>query len=225
VPAPAPPSPSPRERLRALLQPEDPADPALPHRPGAAAPQRWAAERDVRDGLLRRVVGDVVVAADVDLDAAGRAAALALLLPAGAVAIASTAAWVLAGEAAGLPPVLEVALDAAGARRLQRDGSCGGVPVSATRSVPPPAEVVELGPLRVTTPARTLLDVARTAPQRTVRVRRALLEAGLDPADLARAGAGADGTAHVRRARRRLALVPAAPDAGEPGRPGQPHPC
>jgi len=216
VPPPDAPCPSSRDRLRALLQPEVAADPALPHRPGPAEAQRRAVERDVRDGLLRRVVGDVVVAAVVDLGPAGRAAALALLLPPGAVAIASTAAWVHAGEAVGVPALLEVALDAAGARRLQREGRCGGVPVSATRSAPPGDEVVVIGPLRVTTPARTLLDVARTAPQRTARVRRALLDAGLEEADLTRAGAGARGTARVRLARRRLALTPAQEDPDPP---------
>jgi len=162
----------------------------------------------VRDGLLRRVVGDVVVAADVELGPCGRAGALALLLPAGAVVIASTAAWVHGGGGLGVPVVLEVALAAPAARRLQRDGECGGVAVRATRSVPPAQDVVDVGPLRVTTPARTLLDVARTAPQRATQVRRALLEAGLDPAELAAATTTATGTAHVRRARRRLAVSP-----------------
>ncbi|NAZ84093.1 hypothetical protein GTR02_19995 [Kineococcus sp. R8] len=207
--APADPHLPTRTWLRTLLQPEVSADPARPHRPGPGEAERAAAARDVRDGLLRRVVGDVVVAADVRLDAEGRAAALALLLPPGAVALGASAAWVLAGDPLPVPGVLEVALAPAAARRLQRDGSCGGTRVAATRSVPGAHDVLDLGPLRVTTPTRTLLDVARTAPHRAGAVRRALLAAGHDLTGLADTGSAARGAAHVRQARRVLALVPA----------------
>ncbi|NIZ89821.1 type IV toxin-antitoxin system AbiEi family antitoxin [Kineococcus rubinsiae] len=182
-------APATRTWLRHLLHPAVAVDPALPHRPGPGAAERRAAERDVRDGLLRRVVGDVVVAADVELGPAGRAAALALLMPPGAVALGATAAWVHAGALAGVPAVLEVAVEAPAVRRLQRDGCGAGVPVRATRAVPPAGDLVDVGPLRVTSPARTLLDVARASPQRTARVRRALLEAGARPEAPAPAGA------------------------------------
>ena len=218
MPPPPDPSSPTRTWLRRLLPAEAVADPGAPHRPGPGAAERRAADRDVRDGLLHRVVGDVVVAADVDLDPAGRAVALALLLPPGAVALGGTAAWVHAGDRLSAPTVLEVALPAPAARRLQREGSSAGVPVTATRSVPPAAEMVEVGPLTVTTAARTLLDVARVTPQRTAQVHRALLEAGLLPAELDRAGAAARGTPHVRQARRLLALAPPGDAPSSPAR-------
>ncbi|GAA0289445.1 hypothetical protein [Kineococcus aurantiacus] len=130
-------------------------DPSAPWRAGP----RGQLERDVRSGTVVRVVGDVVVAADVEVDAHVRARALGLLLPAGVVVLAEAALWVHAGPPLPAPAEVRVAC-----RRLPRPGADGPVRVVFGRARPPAADVVVVGPLRVTTPARSLRDVAAGAP-------------------------------------------------------------
>ncbi|WP_432546202.1 hypothetical protein [Kineococcus sp. SYSU DK004] len=198
----------PHRWLREVLQRGHRPDPTLPWRPVPA--ERPGTARDVRDGLLHVLVADVVVAAGAPLDAATRARALALLVGAGAVVVGPTAAWVHAGAAAGVPERLWVA----GGPRAQVLAARAGLPVERTRCRPPRTDLLEVGGLLVTTPARTLVDVARTAPGRAGRVRGALLAScpeGLDPADVQRATEGARRRRGVRAAR--VALEPAAAPA------------
>ncbi|WP_369052290.1 hypothetical protein [Kineococcus terrestris] len=196
----------PHRWLREVLRRGHGPDPVLPWRPVPA--QRAGTARDVRDGLLRVLVGDVVVAAGAPLDAATRARALALLVGAGAVVVGPTAAWVHAGAAAGAPQRLWVA----GGPRPQVLAARAGLPVERTRCRPARADLLELGGLLVTSPARTLVDVARTAPGRAVRVREALLAAcpeGLGPADVREATDGARRRRGVRAARAALGAAAA----------------
>ncbi|NAZ77047.1 hypothetical protein GTQ99_16690 [Kineococcus sp. T13] len=192
--------------LTAVLDRGADPDPALPWRPRGAGERAWT-DRDVRDGLLRRVVGDVVVGADVPLELPVRARALALLVPAGAVVLAGAAAWVHAGAPLPAPAQLLV-----GGVRLP-PGAGTGLPLTASRVRPDERDVVAVAGLLLTAPARTLLDVARTSPHQAGRVREALQAAGLLDADaLAEAAGRARGRAHVRTARDVLRLAgPAAP--------------
>ena len=187
--------------LTAVLHRGADPDPALPWRPRGAGERAWT-DRDVRDGLLRRVVGDVVVGADVPLELPVRARALALLVPAGGVVLAGAAAWVHAG--APLPAPVQLLV---GGVRLP-PGAGTGLPVTASRVRPDECDVVAVAGLLLTTPARTLLDVARTSPHQAGRVREALEAAGLLDADaLAEAAGRARGRAHVRTARDVLRLT------------------
>ncbi|WP_432494433.1 hypothetical protein [Kineococcus gypseus] len=184
-------------------------DPSAPWRPGPAPAARAAAARQVREGLLQRVVGDVVVAAGVPVDAGVRAAALALLLPAEGVVVGAAAAWVHVG--APLPPPREVLLARRSAARHQPRG---GVRLTTSRARLDAADVVRVGALRVSSPARTLLDVARSEPRRAARLRELLGAAGLSTAEVEQAARRARGLAHVRAARRALAGAGPGPAVG-----------
>ncbi|WP_432540422.1 hypothetical protein [Kineococcus sp. SYSU DK002] len=173
-------------------------DPTRPWR----APDRAGTDRDLRAGVLRRVVGDVVVAADVQVDAPLRARALALLLPPGAVVLGAAALWVHLGHPLTSPT--EVLLCG---RRLPPVPAGTGLRFSLSRRRPDPSELTTLGPLTLTVPARGLLDVAAVHPHRAERLRAALTAAGLlDESAVQRASDLARGRAHVRTARRALAL-------------------
>ncbi|WP_337062710.1 hypothetical protein [Kineococcus sp. G2] len=175
-------------------------DPSGPWLPAPTAAALAAASRDVRDGLLRRVVGDVVVAAGVQPDTGVRARALGLLVPPGAVVVGWAAAWVHVG--APLPPPQQVQVVRPGAARHR---VVGGVRLVASRCLLDERDVVEVAGLALTRPARTLLDVARAEPRSAARLRELLESAGVGSGDVERAVHRARGRAHVRTARRALA--------------------
>lgn len=158
--------------------------------------ERAGAARDLRDGLLRPLVGDVVVAAGTVLDAGLRARALAPLVPPGTVVVGSAAAWVHLGAVVPAPTTVVCV----GARTTART-STAGVVVQQSRARRPEGDVVRLGGLELTGPARTLVDVARGAPALAPRVALALSAAGLTPEDLRAALDRAAGQAHLRTAR------------------------
>ncbi len=185
-------------------------DPAEPWRPGPSRSARAAVARDVHDGLLRRLAGDVVVAAGTGVDAAVRARSLALLVPAGAVVVGVAAAWVHVGAPLPAPQQVQVVR-----RTPARYAPTGGVRLVASRCRLETEDVTEVAGLALTTPARTLLDLARSDPRRAVQVRALLTAAGADGAEVERAALRARGRAHVRTARRALA-VGAAPVVPRP---------
>ncbi|MFB9377850.1 hypothetical protein ACFFKU_10705 [Kineococcus gynurae] len=117
---------------------DDPFDPGAPWRPVTRA-ELVAAAADVRDGLLRRVLGPVVVSRGSPDSLGVRAAAARLCLPPGAVLLGDGARWVREG---GAPPTR---LEVSGARIAPRDR---GIPVRV-RPLPPQAEVVVVAGLRL----------------------------------------------------------------------------
>ncbi|MGI4894408.1 MAG: hypothetical protein ACRYF3_04760 [Janthinobacterium lividum] len=178
--------------------------------------------RDVRDGLVQRLVGGVVIGADAEVDAGVRAAALALLVPPGSVILGEAAAWVHAGARLPVADTIWIATT----RRAVR-GDLDGVVIRTTRALPPPEDVVVVAGQLVTTPARTLVDVARTTPGRAARVRRALSGMGLRGEDVADAAGRITGLAHVRTARALLAVPrpsPALRSSPPPKPPSAPMP-
>ncbi|WP_432570352.1 hypothetical protein [Kineococcus sp. SYSU DK005] len=175
-------------------------DPARPWRPAATAAARAAVARDVREGLLQRLVGDVVVGAGVRVDAAARARALALLVPGDAVVVGAAAAWVHVG--APLPAPAQVHLVR---RTAARHPARGGVRLLASRARLDAEDVVHVAGLALSSPARTLLDVARAEPRRAAQLRRLLAASGLRGRDVELAAQRARGRANVRSARRALA--------------------
>jgi hypothetical protein len=186
--------------LDGVLTRGTPADPGHPWRPGPA--ETWDAE--LRAGLVQRVVGDVLVAADVTVDgvdAAGlRGRALALLVPGDVVVLGAAAVWVHLGSPVPTPREVHVA-----GRRTPEPG--GGIVVVPSRVRPAAFDVALVGPLRVSCPARALLEAATTHPHRAARWRSALTAAGLLDADaVAGASDAARGRAGVRVARRALSL-------------------
>ncbi|NAZ87384.1 hypothetical protein [Kineococcus indalonis] len=178
-------------------------DPARPWQPAPTPAVRAAVARDVREGLLQRLVGDVVVGAGVRVDAAVRARALALLVPADAVVVGVAAAWVHAG--APLPAPAQVLVVR---RTPARHPVRGGVRLVVSRARLDDEDVVHVAGLALSSPARTLLDVARAEPRRAGQLRRLLAGAGLRGDDVERAAQRARGLAHVRSARRALAARP-----------------
>ncbi|MEZ0492926.1 hypothetical protein AB2L28_11855 [Kineococcus sp. TBRC 1896] len=186
--------------LTGVLTRGTPLDPGVPWRPAAA--ESW--EVELRQGLVRHVVGDVLVAGDVGVDtpqdAAVRAGALALLLPADVVVLGAAALWVHLGHP--LPAPTEVLVTG-----RRPTASVGGVVVRRSRARTHGADVVAVGPLRVSSPVRALLEAATTAPHRAPGWRAALARAGLlDAASIERASSAARGRTGVRVARRALSL-------------------
>jgi len=156
----------------------------------------------IRDGVLRPLWQDVALRSDVAETPELRAAGLAPLVPARAVVGRGSAAWVHVG---GPAPTRVDLLFAPGGRRTDPH------PLRTTAEAHLwPADVVQVGPVRVTAVQRTGLDVARTAPPTDVhRLLTALGARGFDAQraldDLARLGPVRD----VRRARAVLrACVP-----------------
>ncbi|PRY17879.1 hypothetical protein [Kineococcus rhizosphaerae] len=184
--------------LTAVLARGQEPDPGLPWRIADAAER----ERELRAGTVQRVLADVVVAADADVDAVLRARALALLVPAGVVVQGEAALWVHLGGPWPDPDRTRVVI-----RRLPDPDACRAVPLTVSRVRPPAADLARIGPLTLTTPARSLLEVATEHPHRARRVRAALTAAGLlDDAAVAGASDRARGRAGVRTARRALSL-------------------
>lgn len=177
-----------------------PPDVAVPWRPEAGED----VARELRSGLLQRVVGDVVVAATAEPGPATRARALRLLLPAKVVVLAETALWVLHGPPIATPRTVQLA----GARWPDL-GSERPVRLQFSRIRPAPEEITEIAGLHLTTAARSLLDVAAATPHRARRLRNLLEAAGLiEPDAIDAANARARGRSNVRIARRALQLPP-----------------
>ncbi|GAB7189826.1 hypothetical protein NUM3379_05320 [Kineococcus sp. NUM-3379] len=201
-PADGPPGP---DRLTARLgacRPPDVTVPWLPEGPDAEREvRRW-----LQEGLVQSVLGRVVVAAGVELDRSRRAAALCALVPPGAVVVGASAAWLHTGGPAALP--VDVALARTAARTAQRHATAGTAPLSVSSSVPPARDVVHVAGLAVTTPARTAVDLARTAAPGTVpQALVALLRLGPGAADLGAQLADMAGVRNVRHARQVLAAA------------------
>jgi len=172
----------------------------VPSRPLTAA-DRAAVGRDLRDGLLQPLVGEVVVGAGTVVDAGLRARALALLVPSGTVVVGAAAAWVHLGAVVPVPTTVVCVGARASGRVLT-----GGVVLELSRGRRPEGDVVVLRGLELTGPARTVVDVARNSPAHLPRVAAALEAAGLDLGDLPAALDRAAGQANLRAARGRLAV-------------------
>lgn len=182
-------------------------DAGLPWRAGPA--ESWEAE--LRHGHVRRVVGDVLVAGDVGVDTVAdapvRARALALLLPPRVVLLGVGALWVHLGHPLPTPSRVQVA-----GCRSGTAVEVGGLTVVSSRVRPAAGEVTVVAGLRVSRPARALLDAATAHPERAGRWRSALTTAGLlDEHDVHDANGAARGRTGVRVARRALALPRASP--------------
>lgn len=163
---------------------------------GAAA---WFALR--RDGVVRPLCADVALRADLAESVELRAAALAHLVPARAVVGRRSAAWVHVGGAA--PDRVELLFPP---RSHRTDPDLERVAAEATLGA---ADVLMCGPVRVTTPLRTAIDVARFLPpaEATSIVTLLVAAGGVRPDELL-AGLDRVGAARgVRRARRTLAAV------------------
>jgi hypothetical protein len=155
----------------------------------------------LRDGTLRPVWGAVATSADRPPTAAVRAAALRPLVPPRAVVGRTAAVWVHTGGP--LPERFDV-LVAPRARRPSPH------PLRIPHESPlPAADVVRLDDVRVTTVARTALDVARWVPREDAvpLLRRLADHAGLDVAATVRDLDGAHGRRFAERARATLADV------------------
>ncbi|KQT94565.1 hypothetical protein ASG49_06840 [Marmoricola sp. Leaf446] len=144
-----------------LLGPRCPLPLSWPFTRGQAA--GWGVSRRhfdalVRDGLVRPVVRGAYVASQAPDDVAVRAAALALVVPDHAVVADRTAAWlhgvdILPRSAVHAPPPLQVVSDLdTRVRRPETDGHRRGL---AAR------DVDTVHGVRVTSPARTALDLGR----------------------------------------------------------------
>lgn len=165
----------------------------------------------VRDGVLRRVWGDVAVVADLPSSPELRGAALLDEVPRGGVVGRSSAAWVHTGGAA--PDRVEVLV---GSGRHPVAPSAWRTSAEASLSA---SDVQLVGRLRVTTVHRTGTDVARFLPP--VRARRLLLDlmaAGFDPSAALRALDDLRGQRGVRQARDvlRSLRMPSGADDGLP---------
>ncbi|MDQ6687928.1 MAG: hypothetical protein M3Z50_10060, partial [Actinomycetota bacterium] len=159
--------------------------------------QRSALDRQVRSGAVRRILRGVYVDASVPETGRLRAAALALVMPADAVAVDRTAAWLHGAEVAsgveGRPPPLDLVRTSGNSRR-----HFGGRRALSAR------DVVRVGDVRVTTPLRTALDLGRLlAPDRALATVDVLLRTGAFShvellAELSRMG-GHKGVVQLRR--------------------------
>ncbi|WP_380175523.1 hypothetical protein ACFEMC_08835 [Kineococcus sp. DHX-1] len=193
--------------LTAVLTRGGQVDAGLPWRAGPA--ESW--EDELRHGQVRRVVGDVLVAGDVGVDAVAdapvRAQALALLLSPGVVLLGVAALWVHLGHPLAAPSRVQVAGSRSGTAV-----EVGGLTVVSSRARPAAGEVTTVGGLRVSIPARALLDAATAHPQRAGRWRSALTAAGLlDEDAVLHASGAARGRTGVRAARQALSLPRNAP--------------
>ena len=154
-PAPTIPQPSPR--------PAPAAEPVQPFRAGDCATE---AEKLLKQGLVRRVIADVLVAFDTPDSREIRAASAGLLIPAeqrisaGWVIGFGSAAWLHTGLVVGPPePPAELQVIIPPGRRRPKLPGVRGRQVAL-----PPDQVIFLGPVPVTDPVRTAADVARDLP-------------------------------------------------------------
>lgn len=165
----------------------------------------------IRDGILRHVWGEVAIPADLPETPDVRATAAWPLVPPRGVVGRAAAVWVHAG---GPRPARIDVLVPARARRP--DPHPQRVPHECAL---PAADVVGVGPLRVTTIERTAVDVARWTPAREAGplLERLARRAGLDPRSALRtldSLAGYRGTRHARAA---LVAVPRTGRGPQPG--------
>ncbi|WP_431218115.1 type IV toxin-antitoxin system AbiEi family antitoxin [Leifsonia xyli] len=132
------------------------------------------------DGHLYRV-GDLFALADTPDGPELRAHAFARSTPGWLVADRGSAAWIH-GTRASPPPVPQVCVP------LQRRGGVSSPAVDACHRSLPRDDTLELGPLRVTTPARTATDLLSTPGRfgagRALEVRHLLALAEVTPAEL-----------------------------------------
>jgi hypothetical protein len=141
-------------------EPDTHVDPGLPFRPADPA-EAAEAGRLCSAGLIRRVVADAFVAADVPDSPTLRARAAALVLPerlaaAGGIVGFASAAWVHAGwHPEGSPGSLDV-------MAAERVSPVRGVRIRQVGVSP--EDVVTLEGLSLTSPARTAADLARDWP-------------------------------------------------------------
>ncbi|WP_448629368.1 hypothetical protein [Cellulomonas soli] len=161
--------------------------------------------------MLRTVWGQLAIACDAAESAAVRAQAVARLVPERGIVARASAAWVHSGY--GAPVRVDVLVPARGRRP---DPHPHRVACEADLT---DGDVIELGPVRVTSVQRTGIDVARLlAPAAARHVLAGLLEVGFDP-DAARRRLGTMvGQRGVREARALLACDPETWGAPQPGR-------
>ena len=138
-------------------------EPALPFRADDCPAE---ADQLLKQGLVRPVIADVLVAFDAPDSREIRALAAGLLIPAefrvstGWVVGFGSAAWLHTGPGPGRPPApaeLQVVVPP-GRRRPKRPGVRGRQVALAAD------QVIFLGPVPVTDPVRTAADVARDLP-------------------------------------------------------------
>ncbi|MFC8191357.1 hypothetical protein ACFUMH_06790 [Cellulomonas sp. NPDC057328] len=186
----------------ARLRPPSRTVPALLHRHDVG-PLAWAGL--LADGHLVPLWGAVARTAGTAETPAVRAAALAGLVPARGAVGRLSAVWVHAG---GVAPRRATVLVGAGTRRPDAHPDRW---VAEARL--PAADVVVLGGTAVTTPLRTVLDVARWEPPAAARaaVHRLADRCGVDLAAAAAVLDDLEGHRGVRRAR---ALLRGAAGAG-----------
>jgi hypothetical protein len=158
-----------------------------------------AAQLAQRDGLVTELWPGLLVARDQPEGPAERLAAVAGLVPPGAVLARRSALWVHTGRYR--PSRLDVVL----AGRRHRSTAMVQVHLERTSD----ADVVPLPKGRVTSPARTAVDIARREPARQAVTWLAALHAGSDLRgdDVVRALERAGGLPGVTRARQLLAPV------------------
>jgi hypothetical protein len=114
----------------------------------------------VSDGWLRRPVRGLYIPSQLPDTVALRASALALIVPPGCFASDFTAAWLHAGDIA-LPPNSHIATPLLSFFRPPREGRLRNkLTLSGERTVLP-QDLMSVGPLLVTTPLRTALDLGR----------------------------------------------------------------
>ncbi|HET8559543.1 MAG TPA: type IV toxin-antitoxin system AbiEi family antitoxin domain-containing protein [Marmoricola sp.] len=143
--------------------------PFTPSLARAAGVSRWALERMVDEGRVRRLLRGAYVASTVAETAEVRARAAGLLLPAGAVLVDRTAAWVHGVDVPLPQPHLLPPLEALTPSTRGRQ-----------RRTLAARDVTVVGAVRVTTPLRTATDLGRTlAPATALGVVDAFLRCGL----------------------------------------------
>ncbi len=162
----------------------------------------------LHDGDLRHVWRGVAVRRGMIVTPALRAEALGSLVPARGVVGRRSAAWVHLG---GPAPRRAELLLAPGSRRPGPDPD--RVAFAATLV---PADVQVLGGVRVTTPQRTGLDIARCCPTVTaLAILTALVPLGFDAAGAWRSLAGLAGHRGVLLAEQTLRILLHAADKGQ----------
>jgi hypothetical protein len=168
---------------------------------------RSALERLLREGRIVRLLRGVYLGADVDPDRTLRARALSLVLGGRHLVVDRTAAWVHGGNRIETATDRGVPVDLHGRRRhLGSDHPLG------------PDDVVNIGTVRVTSPLRTALDVARRlAPDRALAALDGMIRSGaLEHRRLIEATGSLVGLAGAAQGRELIAMAdPRAVDGAE----------
>lgn len=144
------------------------AEPFTPQMAARAGLGRSALERLVRQGRVVRLLRGVYLDADVEPNGSVRARAVSLVLGGRHLVVDRTAAWLHGGDRIDPVPGATVPLDLYGRRRhVGPDLPLG------------PGDIVRLERVRVTSPLRTALDVARRlAPDRALAALDGMLRSG-----------------------------------------------